>query len=68
MNNEVKKYLADNCNEEIMDERKNFRGAINNRSWCRIKGEEDITSNINKDSWCALVSNEVKNKLDRTEI
>jgi hypothetical protein len=55
-NTDVKKYLADNCTEEVMDEKKNFRGAINNRSWCRIKGEEEITSDINKDTWCNLVS------------
>ncbi len=59
INIDVKKYLADNCTEEIMDEKKNFRGAINNRSWCRIKGEEEITSDINKDTWCGLVVNEV---------
>jgi hypothetical protein len=66
INDDVKKYLLDNCTEEIMDERKNFRGAINNRSWCRIKGEEEITSDINKDTWCGLVGAEVKPMLAGT--
>jgi hypothetical protein len=57
---DVKKYLADNCTEEIMDVKKNFRGAINSRSWCRIKGEEEITSDINRDTWCGLVGVEQK--------
>jgi hypothetical protein len=53
--NDVVNYLKDNCSEEKMDELKNFRNSINNRNWCRLKNEEEITTDINKDTWCNKV-------------
>jgi hypothetical protein len=48
---ELNEYIGKNCNEENKD-LPNFRNSINNRNWCRVKEEEEIVMDINKNSYC----------------
>jgi hypothetical protein len=47
----VQEYLTKNCADENKD-LPNFRNSINNRSWCRVKEEEEIVTDVNKNSYC----------------
>jgi hypothetical protein len=47
----IQKYLTNYCKDENKD-LPNFRNSINNRSWCRVREEENIVTDINKNSYC----------------
>jgi hypothetical protein len=47
----IQAYLTNYCKDENKD-LPNFKNAINNRTWCRVREEENIVTDINKKSYC----------------
>jgi len=49
--NQINDYISTNCSKQAND-KANFRNAINGRNWCRLKQEEQIVMEFNKNSYC----------------